>query len=272
MTSTHTMGRDGATLGVRGWDGTSLGARTLGGADPLGFAAGDANLYRYVGNDPTNATDPTGLEEQHFSGPYGPRWNDEKNIAEVYFMIDYTPSWYNYIQPWWSYSPTPSTEKAFPIPTLSKQECTPNGLKNLDNAIRASMDLQIAYATGIRNALTTGYNNSTVTAEGLGMAAVGMVAAGSVRFFRNMSRADCHMNLRNSGFDYQSTSKGGYVRYKHPDGSEVYLRPNGEVVRLGPKVTPSGGGKPYAPRVDSSGNRIDTHSTGEYVSSLPGYK
>ena len=31
--------------------------------DPLGFAAGDSNLYRYVGNGPTNSTDPTGLEE-----------------------------------------------------------------------------------------------------------------------------------------------------------------------------------------------------------------
>ena len=31
--------------------------------DPSGFAAGDANLYRYVGNGPTNATDPSGLEE-----------------------------------------------------------------------------------------------------------------------------------------------------------------------------------------------------------------
>jgi RHS repeat-associated protein len=29
--------------------------------DPLGFAAGDSNLNRYVGNGPTNATDPTGL-------------------------------------------------------------------------------------------------------------------------------------------------------------------------------------------------------------------
>jgi uncharacterized protein RhaS with RHS repeats len=30
--------------------------------DPLGFDAGDSNLYRYVGNNPTNATDASGLQ------------------------------------------------------------------------------------------------------------------------------------------------------------------------------------------------------------------
>jgi RHS repeat-associated protein len=30
--------------------------------DPIGFAAGDANLYRYVGNSPTNRTDPSGRD------------------------------------------------------------------------------------------------------------------------------------------------------------------------------------------------------------------
>ena len=29
--------------------------------DPMGYAAGDENLYRYVDNDPTDRTDPTGL-------------------------------------------------------------------------------------------------------------------------------------------------------------------------------------------------------------------
>ncbi|MGC4007201.1 MAG: RHS repeat-associated core domain-containing protein [Pirellulales bacterium] len=30
--------------------------------DPIAFDGGDANLRRYVGNDPTNHVDPTGLE------------------------------------------------------------------------------------------------------------------------------------------------------------------------------------------------------------------
>lgn len=32
--------------------------------DPIEFEAGDPNLRRYVGNGPTNATDPSGLEEE----------------------------------------------------------------------------------------------------------------------------------------------------------------------------------------------------------------
>ncbi|QDT07270.1 putative deoxyribonuclease RhsB [Rubripirellula lacrimiformis] len=36
--------------------------------DPIGFNAGDSNLYRYVGNSPTNATDPTGLVLVAFEG------------------------------------------------------------------------------------------------------------------------------------------------------------------------------------------------------------
>jgi RHS repeat-associated protein len=31
--------------------------------DPIGFEAGDANLYRYVGNGPTNGIDPSGLDD-----------------------------------------------------------------------------------------------------------------------------------------------------------------------------------------------------------------
>jgi len=40
--------------------------RTFLSQDPHGFSAGDANLYRYAGNSPTNGTDPTGLYFESF--------------------------------------------------------------------------------------------------------------------------------------------------------------------------------------------------------------
>jgi RHS repeat-associated protein len=41
--------------------------------DPLGFAAGDENLYRYVGNNPVNRTDPSGLDYVKIQNPFEPR-------------------------------------------------------------------------------------------------------------------------------------------------------------------------------------------------------
>ena len=84
------------------------------------------------------------------------------------------------------------------------------------------------------------------------------------------NRDDLLNQLRENGFTYHSTTKGGYIRYTHGDGREVWIRPNGEVVRLGPKITPAGGGKAYKPRIDANGNRIDTHNPGEFVDPLPG--
>jgi RHS repeat-associated protein len=66
--------------GEFGWQGTSFdpltglqyhedryycpAAGTWTSQDPMGFGAGSGNLYGYAGNDPTNATDPTGLADE----------------------------------------------------------------------------------------------------------------------------------------------------------------------------------------------------------------
>lgn len=47
-------------------------------AGPLGFQAGDENLYRFVGNNPTNFTDPSGLDPPGSGHPAHPelwRWD-----------------------------------------------------------------------------------------------------------------------------------------------------------------------------------------------------
>ena len=40
--------------------------------DPIGFTAGDMNLYRYVGNNPVNNIDPSGLDYSGFAGSIMP--------------------------------------------------------------------------------------------------------------------------------------------------------------------------------------------------------
>lgn len=89
---------------VRGWDGSSLGIGTLEGADPLGFAAGDTNLYRYVGNSPTDASDPTGLATDQPTpaasmASAGPSVTDYPNTPSggtVDYFINYWTTFSNY--------------------------------------------------------------------------------------------------------------------------------------------------------------------------------
>src|SRR5262249_47908031 len=47
--------------------------------DPLGFDAGDSNLYRYVNNGPTAATDPSGFQEYDRWARAQQNINDQKS-------------------------------------------------------------------------------------------------------------------------------------------------------------------------------------------------
>jgi RHS repeat-associated protein len=57
--------------------------------DPIKFDAGDPNIYRYVGNDPVNGTDPWGLSEDSYEpdnkkhgGPHVDRYDKNgKNVG-----------------------------------------------------------------------------------------------------------------------------------------------------------------------------------------------
>jgi RHS repeat-associated protein len=69
--------------------------------DPIGFDAGDANLRRYVGNGPTNATDPSGLDA--YDGPWiGARYDGPWIGASPPVHVQ----WWNHIRGsvvnWWA--------------------------------------------------------------------------------------------------------------------------------------------------------------------------
>ncbi len=53
--------------------------------DPIGFAGGDTNLYSYVGQNPVNFVDPSGLAEMGpWSAALGP---DDKYTADVVYDL-----------------------------------------------------------------------------------------------------------------------------------------------------------------------------------------
>ena len=49
--------------------------------DPIGFSAGDVNLYRYVGNAPGDGIDPEGLEGPWRGYPYAPKNDSPKPLS-----------------------------------------------------------------------------------------------------------------------------------------------------------------------------------------------
>jgi hypothetical protein len=77
MVTTRKARRTRAGRLAAGWDGSALADVVLAGAEPLGFAAGDTNLYRYVGNDAIGELDPLGT--QPFPpGRLGPPLSEEQ--------------------------------------------------------------------------------------------------------------------------------------------------------------------------------------------------
>ena len=56
--------------------------------DPLGFAAGDGNLYRYVAGNPTTATDPSGTIEDLQDPRTGTIKLDDSRLMEIIDIID----------------------------------------------------------------------------------------------------------------------------------------------------------------------------------------
>jgi len=71
---------------------------------------------------------------------------------------------------------------------------------------------------------------------------------------------------------YTKTTRGGYQEWRHPDGSSIWIGPDGEVDRFLPKIQPDPTKKGYQPRIDQYGNRIPNlpgtsggHHTGEKI-------
>ena len=82
---------------------------------------------------------------------------------------------------------------------------------------------------------------------------------------RGMSRVEADVFLRSLGAEVRTTA-GGYILYTFSDSSEVWLRPNGEVVRLPQREYDSQGQRiNKGMRLDENGVLTALHTTGERV-------
>jgi hypothetical protein len=82
---------------------------------------------------------------------------------------------------------------------------------------------------------------------------------------RGIPRVEVDVFLRSLGAEARTTA-GGYTRYTFSDSSEVWIRPNGEVVRLPHRVYgPQGQRTNKGMRLDENGVLTALHTTGERV-------
>jgi len=201
--------------------------------DPLGFDAGDVNTYRALTNNPILQVDPTGkIPPLLILG----------GMALGWLLFDPPPA----------QAPTQPGETVVPPPNPGEKA------------------IGVALGAGV-GVIAVGVGEVGTVIVGAIVTKVGTIIRKSPTVIPK-SRADLHMELRDKGYTYHGTSSEGrgYTRYRHVDGSEVQIRPNGEVLYLRPKVQPKDGGKWFAPRTDANGKPLQgTHNTGEFVEPLP---
>ena len=86
---------------------------------------------------------------------------------------------------------------------------------------------------------------------------------------RGMSRVGTDVFLRSLGAEVRTTA-GGYIRYTFSDSYEVWLRPNGEVVRLPQRESDFQGQRTNrGMRLDENGVLTALHTTGERMEDQP---
>jgi hypothetical protein len=85
------------------------------------------------------------------------------------------------------------------------------------------------------------------------------VAAQNVADLSGETVSSAIREIERAGFVLHGTTRGGYREFRHFDGSGIWIRPTGEIIRLGPKEV----GKKHRQRYNQFGMPTTLHSTGE---------
>ena len=83
------------------------------------------------------------------------------------------------------------------------------------------------------------------------------------------NRLELNKELTNKGFSCKGTTEGGYVEYKHSDGTTVWVRPDGEIITVKKEWLPDGSKKvPVRYNWDGTPVKEGGHNTGEFVEKI----
>jgi hypothetical protein len=187
-------------------------------ADPLGYEAGDANLRRYVGNSPTNATDPSGLEEQR------PWYNDSgwdwanPWAYPILRIVPNTLSGYYFTQ--WN-----EMSRELDMARQQKQSATQAGANGADVHSRVQDSCRFGEAT--RQTVEQG---ATISIEWLasgGMFARPQAEMATLTATQVQRTRTVWNTVENAGERYAQTAVPRYYTYVHPTrGTRIYIAPN----------------------------------------------
>ena len=213
--------------------------------DPLGYGD-DPNSYAYVGNDPVDKEDPTGLWECVQGVGEGNSLNctahGEADLAKLLAVLG---------------------AGGYTISSMSIGEG-----KDTTSGDDSSSSESSNSSTSPTHAVA-----ATTTPPGQGPEDEDPDRSRDNRHSRDRperetlpkTRAELDADLKSKGFENKGTSEGGYTTYRHPDGRVVTIKPTGEVIPTSPAV--SSAGKAYNQRTDYFFNRLadQSHSTGHFV-------
>jgi hypothetical protein len=98
---------------------------------------------------------------------------------------------------------------------------------------------------------------------------IGGLSNGSNKSNLPKSRKSLNNDLVSRGYECKGRTPGGYVEYKHPNGTKVWIRPDGEVITIKREWFPNGS-KKIDVRYHWDGTPVTDygHNTGEFVESI----